>query len=84
MPSPPSLAVSCVSRFAAVQCPECERLEAEFLEARDRLRALTRLRRLTGIEEKQLIDRVAMAIARVKEHEAKHTCERYEKGIARG
>ncbi len=84
MPSLPSLAVSCVSRFAAAQCPECERLEAEFLEARDRLRALTRLRRLTGVEEKQLVDRAAMAIARIKEHEAKHACERREKGMARG
>ena len=85
------LAVSCVSRFAAApkedrfaaaQCPECERLEAAFLEARDRLRALTRLRRLTAIEEKQLIDRVAMAIARMKEHEAEHGLDRCKKGMA--
>ena len=74
MPSPSTLAVS---------CPECERLEAEFLEARDRLRALTRLRRLTGVEEKQLMDRVAMAIARIKEHEARHSWQGCEKEAAR-
>lgn len=61
-------------------CIECERLEAEFLETRDRLRNLTRLRRLTALEEKQLIDRVAMAIARMKEHEARHNFDRCKKG----
>jgi len=61
-------------------CIECQRLEAEFLEARNRLRSLTRLRRLTALEEKQLIDRVAMAIARMKEHEARHSFERCKKG----
>jgi len=63
----------------AVSCPEHERLESEFQEARDRLRTLTRLRRLTPPEEKQLVDRVAMAIARIKEHEAEHCCQRHER-----
>jgi hypothetical protein len=31
---------------------------------------------LTQREEKQILDRVAMAIARVKEHEAEHGCQR--------
>jgi len=60
-------------------CIECQRVDAEFLEARDRLRNLTRLRRLTALEEKQLIDRVAMAIARMKEHEAGHSFDRCKK-----
>lgn len=86
-----SLAVSCESRYAAalkrsslaaLQCIECERLKAEFLEARDRLRTLTRLCRLTALEEKQLIDRVAVAIARIKEHEARHERDRCKKGLA--
>jgi|GEM_PF-826195 hypothetical protein len=54
-------------------CPECERLEAEFLDARTRLRHLRRLRRPTSIEEKALVDRVAMAIARAKEHASEHS-----------
>jgi hypothetical protein len=70
MPSPLILAVS---------CPEHERLESEFQEARDRLRTLTRLRSLTLPEEKHLVDRVAMAIARIKEHEAEHRCQRQER-----
>jgi len=70
MPSPLLLAVS---------CPEQERLESEFQEARDRLRALTRLRRLTPPEERHLADGVAMAIARIKEHEAEHRCQRQER-----
>jgi hypothetical protein len=74
------VAVSCVRGSAASRCAECERLEAEFLEARDRLRTLTRLRRLTAVEEKRLVDRVAMAIARSKEHAAGHTCEGRKKG----
>jgi uncharacterized OB-fold protein len=93
MSSYSGLAVSCfgrleVGRFAEAKCPECERLEAEFLEARDRLHVLTRLRRLTPFEEKRLIERVAMAIARIKEHERKHgaryNCERCEKKLAQG
>jgi hypothetical protein len=61
----------------AVSCPEHERLESEFQEARDRLRTLTR--RLTPPEEKHLADGVAMAIARIKEHEAEHRCQRHER-----
>lgn len=59
----------------AISCPEHARLESEYLECRDRLRALTRLRRLTLPEEKRLRDGVAMAIARVKEHAAEHGCQ---------
>jgi len=60
----------------AISCPEHARLESEFLEARDRLRNLIRLRKLTFIEERQLADRVAMAIARLKEHVTEHRCQR--------
>ena len=70
MPSPLMLAVS---------CPEHERLESEFQEARDRLRTLTRLRRLMPSEEKHLVDRVTMAIARIKEHAAEPRCQRHER-----
>jgi len=60
----------------AVSCPEHARLESEFLEARDRLRGLVRLRQLSRVEEKRLAEQVAMAIARVKEHVAEHGCQR--------
>jgi hypothetical protein len=39
------------------------------------MRALVRLRKLTQAEERQLAERVAMAIARLKEHVAEHRCE---------
>lgn len=58
----------------AAYCPERERLEDAFRKARDRYRALRRLRQLTVLEERQLADRVAMAIAHLKEHDAKHGC----------
>jgi hypothetical protein len=64
------------STVLAISCPEHERLESEFVEERNRYRALSRLRKLTHAEEKQLQDRVAMAIARLKEHEAEHRCQR--------
>jgi len=70
------------SRVAS--CVECERLEEEFLEARLRLQSLRRLGSLTRVEEKRLIDRVAMAIARIKEHEREHNRETCEKGMAAG
>jgi hypothetical protein len=76
------VAVSWVSQPASRYCAECERLEAEFLEARTRLRNLARLRKLSGAEEKQLIDRVAMAIARAKEHQAGHNSKSCKKGMA--
>jgi len=60
----------------AVSCPEHARLESEFLEARDRLRGLARLRQLTRVEEKRLAEQVAMTIARLKEHLAEHGCQR--------
>jgi hypothetical protein len=60
----------------AISCPEHARLESEFIEARDRMRALVRLGKLTRAEERQLAEKVAMAIARVKEHVAEHRCER--------
>ena len=59
----------------AISCPEHARLESEFIEARDRLRALVRLRKLPHAEERRLAVRVAMAIARLKEHVAEHRCE---------
>jgi hypothetical protein len=60
----------------AISCPEHARLESEFIEVRDRMRALMRLRKLEAAEERQLAVRVAMAIARLKEHVAEHGCER--------
>ena len=78
------VAVSCVGGSAAAQCAECERLEAEFLEARDRLRTLTRLRRLNAVEEKRLADRVAMTIARAKEHSAGHMAGYTREGRQKG
>jgi hypothetical protein len=60
----------------AISCPEHARLESEFIEARDRMRGLIRLRKLEPAEERQLAVRVAMAIARLKEHVAGHGCER--------
>ena len=59
----------------AICCPEHARLESEFQEARERMRNLLRLRPLTRIEERRLADDVAMAIARLKEHLARHGCE---------
>ncbi len=60
----------------AISCPEHVRLEDEYLAARDRMRNLIRLRKLTRQEERRLADQVAMAIARLKEHTAAHGCER--------
>jgi hypothetical protein len=40
------------------------------------MRGLVRLRNLSSAEERQLAVRVAMAIARLKEHVAEHGCER--------
>ena len=57
-------------------CAEHARLESEYIEARDRMRSSVRLRQVTRAEERQLADRMAMAIARLKEHVAKHGCER--------
>jgi hypothetical protein len=51
----------------AISCPEHARLESEFVEARDRMRGLVRLRNVSPAEERQLAVRVAMAIARLKE-----------------
>jgi hypothetical protein len=69
----------CSPSARAVSCPEHARLEEEYRAARDRMRSLIRLRRLTltRMEERRLADEVAMAIARLKEHEAKHGCERH-------
>jgi hypothetical protein len=72
---PSTYAICCVSRFAAAQCKDHARLEREFQEARDRMRNLMRLRKLTRSEERALADKVAMAIARMKEHIAAHGCE---------
>lgn len=66
----------CSASTLAISCPEHARLESEFIEARDRMRGLMRLRKLEAAEERQLAVRVAMAIARLKEHVAEHGCER--------
>jgi hypothetical protein len=76
MCSSSTYAICCVSRFAAAQCKDHAGLEREFQEARDRMRNLMRLRKLARSEERALADRVAMAIARLKEHIAAHGCER--------
>ena len=60
----------------AISCPEHARRESGFIEARDRMRGLVRLRKLEPAEERQLAVRVAVAIARLKEHVAEHGCER--------
>jgi hypothetical protein len=66
----------CCSSTLAITCPEHARLESDFIEARDEMRGVMRLRMLTRDEERQLADRVAMAIARLKEHVAEHGCRR--------
>ena len=66
----------CSPSTYAISCPEHARLEDEYLAARDRMRNLIRLRKLTRQEERRLADQVAMAIARLKEHTAAHGCER--------
>jgi len=60
----------------AISCPEHARLEEEYQAARDRMRGLRRLRKLTRIEERRLADELAITIARLKEHAAAHGCER--------
>jgi len=40
------------------------------------MRNLLRLRQLTRGEQRRLADKVAMAIARLKEHRAEHGCGR--------
>jgi hypothetical protein len=76
MCSSSTYAICCVSRFVAGQCEEHARLERGFQEARDRIRNLMRLQKLTRSEERALADQMAMAIARLKEHIAAHGCER--------
>jgi hypothetical protein len=66
----------CSPSTLAISCPEHARLESEFIEARDRMRGLVRLRKLEPAEERQLAVKVAMTIARLKEHVAEHGCER--------
>jgi hypothetical protein len=66
----------CSASTLAISCPEHARLEGEFQEARDRMRNLMKLRKLSPSEERQLADKVAMAIARLKEHLAEHRCQR--------
>jgi hypothetical protein len=66
----------CSPSARAISCPEHARLEEEYKAARDQVRGLLRLRELTRIEERRLADEVAMTIARLKEHAAKHGCQR--------
>ena len=61
----------------ALCCPERARLEEEYIAARDRMRSLLRLRQVTKPEQRRLADAVAMAIARLKEHQAAHGCQRW-------
>ena len=63
----------------ALSCPKCKKLEADFLEARNRL---LQSRRAAGTREKQLMDQVAVAIARAKEHQGTHGGERCKKEMA--
>jgi hypothetical protein len=63
----------------ALSCPQCERFEAEFREARERL---LHMRLAAAIGERRLADSVAMAIARAKEHRRSHGREGCEKGVA--
>ena len=67
----------CSRSARAISCPEHARLEEEYRAARDRMRSLLRLRKLTRFEERRLADEVAMAIAHLKEHAAAHGCERW-------
>ncbi len=78
------LAVSCAGELRGVRCPECDRLEGEFLDVRDSLWTLKRLRALTPMDEKRLVDRAATAIARIKDHQAAHAREDRKKGMAAG
>jgi hypothetical protein len=66
----------CSASTLAICCPERARLEDEYIAARDRMRNLLRLRQVTRLEQRRLADDVAMAIARLKEHQAAHGCER--------
>ena len=66
----------CSPLARAISCSEHARLEEEYRAAMDRMRGLLRLRKLTRMEERRLADEVAMAIAKLKEHAAKHGCER--------
>ena len=66
----------CSSSARAIACPEHARLEEAYHAARDRMRTLRRLRKLTRVDERRLADEVAMTIARLKEHAAAHGCER--------
>jgi hypothetical protein len=66
----------CSSPARAISSSEHARLEEEYRAARDRMRNLVRLRKLTRAEQRRLADEVAMAIARLKEHAAAHGCER--------
>jgi len=66
----------CSASTLAICCPERARLEEEYIAARDRMRNLLRLRQVTRLEQRRLADAVAMAIARLKEHQAAHGCER--------
>ena len=65
----------CFSPVRAISCPEHARLEEEYRAARDRMRGLRRLRKMTRTEERRLADELAMTIARLKEHAAAHGCK---------
>jgi hypothetical protein len=60
----------------ALSCQERERLEEEFTEVRTRGRNLSRLRQLTAAERAALDEREEAALARLRNHDAEHGCER--------
>jgi hypothetical protein len=59
-----------------LSCSEHEKLEEELTEARVRERNLTRLRRLVPVEKLALERRERAALARLREHDAEHGCQR--------
>ena len=64
----------CSASTLALCCPDRARLEDEYIAARDRMRNLLRLRQVNKPEQRRLAD--AVAIARLKEHQAAHGCKR--------
>jgi hypothetical protein len=59
-----------------LSCLERERLEEELSEARNRGRNISRLRQLTLPERRVLDEREQAAQTRLRDHDAKHGCQR--------
>jgi len=66
----------CSPSIRLIPCPEHARLEEEYGLARDRMRNRLRSSKPTRAEQRRLADDVAMAIARLKEHQTAHGCGR--------